>query len=128
MIRRLKPDDRDTYQYLKLESFKYKDNHPFTEEFFNRSFVWEEDGQLVGFCKWIPSGFIDKYAEVGSLMVNPAFRGRGIAKALVAAAVEAALKHFDNIRMYDTSRHGQTSKIAKGLGFIEKSARDWWYK
>src|ERR1035437_4911336 len=128
MIRKLRPDDRDTYQYLKLESFKYKDHYPFPDDIFDRSFVWEEDGQLVGFCKWMSSGFIDKYAEVGSLMVNPAFRGRGIAKALVAVAVAAALKHFDNVRMYDTSRYGQTSKICKGLGFIEKSARDWWYK
>ena len=128
MIRKLKPDDRDTYQYLKLESFNYKDNHPFTPDAFERAFVWEEDGKLVGFCKWIPSGFISKYAEVGALMVNPAYRGRGIAKQLVHVTVQAALKHFDNIRIYDSSRFGQTSKIAKALGFIEKDAREWWYK
>jgi len=128
MIRNLKPDDRDAYQYLKLEAFNYKDIKPFADDIFARAFVWEENGQLIGFCKWTPSIHLSKYAVVESLMVNPAFRSRGIAKALVAAAVEAALKHFDNVKMYDTSRYGQTSKIAKGLGFIEKDAREWWYK
>lgn len=128
MIRRLQPSDRDVYQDLKFISFKYRDNHPFTEDSFNRSFVWDEAGRLVGFCKWIPSGFMRTYAEVGSLMVDNEFRGRGIAKALMAITVADALKHFDNIRVYDTSRFGQTSKICKGLGLIEKDTREWWYK
>lgn len=129
MIRNLKPTDRDTYQYLKLESFKYKDNYPFADDVFNRSFVWEENGELVGFCKWEESGsLVRKHAVISILMVNPVFRGRGIASALVAVTVKEALKHFDNVKMYDTSRYGQTSKIAKALGFIEKDAREWWYK
>ena len=129
MIRKLRDDDRDAYQYLKLEAFKYQDKYPFTDWLFERAFVWEENGQLIGFCKWVPAGWpINNYAEVSTLMVNPAFRGRSIGKALVAAAVESALEHFDNVKIYDTSRHGQTSKIAKGLGFIEKDAREWWYK
>ncbi len=128
MIRKLKSTDRDVYQDLKFISFKYRDNHPFTEDIFNRSFVWEEAGRLVGFCKWIPSGWLSKYAEVGSLMVDKDFRGRGIAKALMAVTVEDARKHFDNIRIYDSSRYGQTSKICKGLGFIEKDSREWWLR
>jgi len=128
MIRKLRPSDRDAYQYLKLESFKYRDIHPFTDDIFNRSFVWEEDGKLVGFCKWMASGWLSKYAEVGCLMVNSAYCGRGIAKALMTVAVTEALKHFDNIRIYDISKHGQTSRIARGLGFIEKDSRDWWYR
>ena|SRR5258708_9982363 len=128
MIRKLRPSDRDAYQYLKLESFSYKDIRQFADDAFNRSFVWEENGQLVGFCKWVSSGWLSKYAEVGSLMVNSAYHGRGIAKALVSVTVAEALKYFDNIRIYDTSKYGQTSRIARGLGFIEKDTRDWWYR
>lgn len=128
MIRKLKSTDRDAYQYLKLESFKYKDNHPFTPEIFERSFVWEENDELIGFCKWIEAGWLSKYAEITCLMVNPRYRLRGIAKALVTETVKDALKHFDNIRIYDSSRYGQTSKIAKELGFLEKDTREWWLK
>jgi GNAT superfamily N-acetyltransferase len=128
MLRKLKQEDQAAFVDLRYIAFERRTAYRVYDELNDQAFVWEEDGQLRGFCKWIEAGFMRKYAEIGTLMVDPAYRGRGIAKALVAATVAEALNHFDNVKIYDTSRYGQTSKIAKSLGFIEKDAREWWYK
>lgn len=128
MIRKLRLEDKEAFYNLRFISFNRKTTTYANNEVNDQAFVWEEDGKFIGFCKWVESGFMRKYAEIGTLMVDPVYRGRGIAKALVAAAVTEALEHFDNVKIYDTSRYGQTSKIAKALGFVEKDAREWWYK
>ncbi len=54
-----------------------------------RGYVWEEDGQPVGVVNVVRQGASDKW-EIGNVAVLPDYRRRGIARALVEAAIALA--------------------------------------
>jgi ribosomal protein S18 acetylase RimI-like enzyme len=56
---------------------------------FLRGFIWEEDGQPVGLVNVSRIGSSNDWM-IANVAVLPAYRGRGIARKLVAAAVELA--------------------------------------
>jgi ribosomal protein S18 acetylase RimI-like enzyme len=56
---------------------------------FLRGFIWEEDGQPVGLVNVSRIGTSNDWM-IANVAVLPAYRGRGIARKLVAAAVELA--------------------------------------
>jgi ribosomal protein S18 acetylase RimI-like enzyme len=56
---------------------------------FLRGFIWEEDGQPVGLVNVRRIGGSNDWS-IGNVAVLPAYRGRGIARKLVTAAVELA--------------------------------------
>jgi len=127
MIRNLQPTDREAYSDLKFKCFGYRAVPEFTEFSCQRTFAWIEDNKVVGFCKWIPMGNIfNRHAVIGTLMVDPDYRSRGIGRALVAATVTHALGYYKHIELRDMSEFKQSSKIAKALGFVEKHRREWW--
>jgi len=91
-------------------------------------FVWEERGRIVGNLSLIPfSSGGERFYLIANVAVDPAYRRRGIGKALTQAGVEYALRYgsappwlqvrADNpgaLRMYQT------------LGFTERARRNTW--
>jgi ribosomal protein S18 acetylase RimI-like enzyme len=57
-------------------------------------------------------------AEIAKLMTRPSHRGRGVAKALMRAAEDLAVKRERTLLVLDTATEGGASALYEGLGFI----------
>lgn len=56
-------------------------------------------------------------AEIGKMMTRLSHRGRGIAKTLMQAAEELAIKHNRTLLVLDTAEEEGASKLYESLGF-----------
>ena len=57
-------------------------------------------------------------AEIAKLMTRPSHRGRGVAKALMRAAEDLAVKRERTLLVLDTATEGGASALYEGLGFV----------
>jgi len=87
-----------------------------------RGYVWEENGQIVGFTNANRQGGAQTWymATVGVL---PAYRGKGIAQKLVAATVELIHKRGGSRILLDmTDGNVPAYKLYEKLGFVRYSS------
>ena len=90
MIRIARPDDIPTILAMVEKNLntllpRSKENY---QELLKSTFVAEEDGVIAGSC--ILEVYSPKIAEIRTLVVGEEFRGRGIGRQLVEAAVAEA--------------------------------------
>lgn len=101
-----------------------------------RTFVWEENGQIVGFMIWSTDGYD---IEMKWLAVSPTATGRGIGSALVNAVLESASTErriflftatTDSVipgTAFDGSAFANTIRFFERLGFRRVGLlRDFW--
>ena len=81
------------------------------------AYTWFEEGRPVGFASVHRSEMQDKVGNVGNVFVLPAYRGRGIGKAVVAAVAEGLLDE-GRLPVYGCSADNLASAgTAEGAGF-----------
>ncbi|HZZ36132.1 MAG TPA: GNAT family N-acetyltransferase [Caulobacteraceae bacterium] len=56
-------------------------------------------------------------AEIAKLMTKPSYRGRGVARALMIAAEQAAVERGRTLLVLDTAADGGAAGLYEGLGF-----------
>ena len=92
-----------------------------------KMFVAEVDNQVVGFVSlWVKvqSEALEEepleYAFVSDLVVLPAYRGRGLGRALLQKAEEhALLQGATTLKLEVLARNGVATKLYKNHGFYE---------
>ena len=70
----------------------------------------------VGFC-YIESWGHEKFVANSGLIVNPAFRGRGVAKAIKFKAFDLSRKKFPTAKIFGLTTGLQVMKINNELGY-----------
>lgn len=75
-----------------------------------------EGGIWVGFC-YIESWGHEKFVSNSGLIVNPAFRGRGVAKAIKFRAFKLTREKFPNAKIFGLTTGLQVMKINNELGY-----------
>jgi len=76
-----------------------------------------EDGAWVGFC-YIESWGHEKYVSNSGLIVNPNFRGRGVAKAIKFRAFALTRSKFPSAKIFGLTTGLQVMKINNELGYM----------
>ncbi|MCQ2251735.1 MAG: GNAT family N-acetyltransferase, partial [Bacteroidales bacterium] len=76
-----------------------------------------EEGQWVGFC-YIESWGHEKYVSNSGLIVNPNFRGRGVAKAIKFRAFALTRSKFPTAKIFGLTTGLQVMKINNELGYM----------
>ena len=75
------------------------------------------EGQWVGFC-YIESWGHEKFVSNSGLIVNPDFRGRGVAKAIKFRSFALTRKKFPNAKIFGLTTGLQVMKINNELGYL----------
>ena len=75
-----------------------------------------DDGRWVGFC-YIESWGHEKFVANSGLIVNPDFRGRGVAKAIKFPAFRLSRKKFPGAKIFGLTTGLQVMKINNELGY-----------
>jgi len=75
-----------------------------------------DDGRWVGFC-YIESWGHEKFVANSGLIVNPDFRGRGVAKAIKFTAFRLSRKKFPGAKIFGLTTGLQVMKINNELGY-----------
>jgi len=77
------------------------------------------DGELVGTVQLVPSGRPNQRhrADVAKLLVHRRARGRGLAKALMAALEDEARRRGRTLLTLDTCSGSQAERLYAGLGW-----------
>jgi hypothetical protein len=75
-----------------------------------------DDGRWVGFC-YIESWGHEKFVANSGLIVNPGFRGRGVAKAIKFTAFRLSRKKFPGAKIFGLTTGLQVMKINNELGY-----------
>ena len=84
---------------------------------FMRGFIWEEDGKPVGLVNVSRIGTSDVW-EIGNVSVIPSYRGRGIARKLVLAAVDLARKRNGKRAVLEViTGNAPAAQLYESLGF-----------
>lgn len=89
-------------------------------------FVWEENGRIVGNVSLLPTKEIGRFI-VANVAVHPAFRRRGIARALMEAVLDTVESHGAHVVMLQV-RHDNDGAIRlyRSLGFhVSGSLTSW---
>lgn len=82
-----------------------------------RGYVWEEDGQPVGVVNVVRQGASGKW-EIGNVAVLPEYRRRGIARALVEAALALAQERgAERVLLEVVEGNLPASALYESLGF-----------
>lgn len=91
-------------------------------------FVWEEKGYLAGNLSLIPYNYQGKRCYlIANVAVDPAYRRRGIAKALTNAAIEHARKRsMDEVWLHVRTENEIALHLYRSLGFTEQAQRTTW--
>jgi ribosomal protein S18 acetylase RimI-like enzyme len=134
IVRKLTPDDVDVFRAVRLEGLR---NHP---ENFGSDADAEEAYPIERWRKWLERGgafgaFVDgelagvisfgrsaekKHAHQGSIgafYVRPAHRGKGIADALMTAALEEAARLVEHVSLTVTASNETAIRLYKRHGF-----------
>lgn len=85
------PDEHYTARYLDSLQDQYKNG-----EYYDWGVVWRETGKLIGTCGFTSFDLQHNRAEVG-YVINPAYRGRGIAPEALMAVLDYA---FNELRLH----------------------------
>lgn len=78
--------------------------------------AFSSDGAWAGFC-YIESWGHKKFVANSGLVINPAFRGRGLAKAIKARALELSSALFPGARLFGLTTSLAVMKINSSLGY-----------
>jgi ribosomal protein S18 acetylase RimI-like enzyme len=89
-----------------------------------RFFVAEADGHLASICELYA---IDGVAQVESVGTLEEFRGRGLARAVVSAAVDAARARGSDLIFLQADVDDWPQELYRKLGF-DPVARDWTFR
>ena len=84
-----------------------------------RTYVAEEEGSLVGFATWIEAGGI---FELEDLFVDPGWRRRGIAAALVNCI--AQVLRAQGVQRLEVTANPHAMEFYRAAGFIDCGAAD----
>jgi GNAT superfamily N-acetyltransferase len=76
----------------------------------------DDDGTLVGFC-YIEIWENKKYVANSGLIVNPDYRGQGIAKKIKAKAFELSRKKYPGSKLFGITTSLPVMKINSDLGY-----------
>lgn len=93
-----------------------------------QGFVWEDSGKIVGNLSLIPfnAGF-STYMLIANVSVDPAFRGRGIGKALTRHAIDhCKAKSIKNLWLQVREENDVARHLYQELGFQTVLQRDTW--
>lgn len=134
IVRRLDPSDVEAFRVVRLEGLR---NHP---ENFGSDAEDEESYPLERWTKWLARGgafgaWVDgalvgiisfgtasekkhrHQGSIGSFYVRPAFRGQGIADALMRIALEEAAKTVEHVSLTVTASNEGAIRLYKRHGF-----------
>lgn len=91
-------------------------------------YVWEEDGRLVGNLSLIPFNIQGKRSYlIANVAVDPAYRRRGIARALTANALQHAREHgATQVWLHVREENLPAINLYLSLGFTERARRTTW--
>lgn len=78
--------------------------------------AFSSDGAWAGFC-YIESWGHKKFVANSGLVINPTFRGRGLAKAIKARALELSSALFPGARLFGLTTSLAVMKINSSLGY-----------
>ena len=85
------PDEEYTRDYLEYIGTRYR-----TGDFYDWAITLKENGKMIGTCGFTRFDFTDDSAEMGYVL-NPAYRGKGIAPEALYAALQFG---FDNLGLH----------------------------
>jgi ribosomal protein S18 acetylase RimI-like enzyme len=91
-------------------------------------YVWEENGYLAGNLSLIPYKYQSKRCYlIANVAVDPAYRRKGIAKALTNSAIEHAKNRgAAEIWLHVRSENEAAKNLYQALGFVEQAQRTTW--
>jgi ribosomal protein S18 acetylase RimI-like enzyme len=91
-------------------------------------YVWEENGYLAGNLSLIPYRYQGKRCYlIANVAVDPAYRRRGIARALTNNAIEHARKrNTDEIWLHVRAENAAALNLYQALDFHERTRRTTW--
>ena len=91
-------------------------------------YVWEENGYLAGNLSLIPYKYQGKRCYlIANVAVDPAYRRKGIAKALTNSAIEHAKNRgAAEIWLHVRSENEAAHNLYQSLGFVEQAQRTSW--
>lgn len=91
-------------------------------------YVWEEDGRLAGNLSLIPFNLQGKRSYlIANVAVAPAYRRRGIARALTINALQHAREHgASQVWLHVREENLPAINLYLSLGFVEKARRTTW--
>jgi ribosomal protein S18 acetylase RimI-like enzyme len=91
-------------------------------------FVWEENGYLAGNLSLIPfNTFGRRIFLIANVAVDPAYRRRGIARALTNTALEYVQKRgVDSVWLHVREENVAALELYRSLGFEERTRRTTW--
>lgn len=81
------------------------------------------EGEFAGFC-YIESWGDKKYVANSGLIVNPKFRGQGLAKRIKKFSFELSRKRFPNAKLFGLTSGAAVMKINTELGYIPVTFAD----
>ena len=118
--------------YLGYDPMPLEDFRPIYQEMVEsgRFFIYELDGRIAGFYRATRyPGRVAHVACLGTLAVDPAFHGRGVALAMVSDAIEqlraAGVKR---IELYAESDNAPALRFYEKLGFEREGTLRKFYK
>jgi RimJ/RimL family protein N-acetyltransferase len=104
-----------------LEGFSFEDSLAFVRKNINESnphFVVVDDEQVVGWCDITPSDRGNsRHAGTLGIGLLPPYRGRGLGKPLMQAAIEAGWQRFERIELTVNGSNRNAISLYLSLGF-----------
>ena len=90
--------------------------------------VAEEDGRVIGYLlatieRDLPIYVCEEYGIVREWWVEPAFRRRGVGKALIGFCENAARQRGMNVHLYTNEKMTDNLSIYPKLGYVEVARR-----
>ncbi len=90
-----------------------------------RGYVWEEEGHIVGNVSLTPAGYGRGWV-IANVVVQPEYRRRGIARALMETALADVSKHGAFAVLQVLEANEAARKLYRDLGFAEERAFTRW--
>jgi ribosomal protein S18 acetylase RimI-like enzyme len=92
-------------------------------------YVWQESGRVVGNVSLLPSDHLTTRWVIANVAVVPEFRRRGIARALVTAAVDlGAQRGAHEVLLQVDLRAEPAQRLYQTLGFTTQAVRTTWWR
>jgi ribosomal protein S18 acetylase RimI-like enzyme len=92
-------------------------------------FVWEQDGEVVGNVSLLTAEGYPARWILANVAVLPGHRRRGIAHALVSAAIDLAARRGGREAVLQVDVRSQTARhLYEGLGFTTQATRTTWWR
>lgn len=116
-----------TYERMPLQDFR-----PIYQALVDSAcfFVWEVDGRIAGFYKAtrLP-GRASHVVQLGTLAVDPALQGRGVAPAMIGDAIERLrAEGVRRIELFAESDNARGLRFYQKLGFVHEGTLRAFYK